>query len=76
MEYHFNNILDILSDWRTIIKEDIPLSEAIQMAHKEYVAQEQFLIKSIFDRYEASKVSKDSKSSRARSVHPSRARYQ
>ena len=44
MEYHFNNILDILSDWRTIIKEDIPLSEAIQMAHKEYVAQEQFLI--------------------------------
>ena len=49
MEYHFNNILDILSDWRTIIKEDIPLSEAIQMAHKEYVAQEQFLINSIID---------------------------
>ena len=40
MEYHFNTILDILSDWRTIIKEDIPLSEAIQMAHKEYVAQD------------------------------------
>ena len=34
MEIHFNNILDILSDWRAVIKEDIPLSDAIQMAHK------------------------------------------
>ena len=33
MEIHFNNILDILSDWRGIIKDDIPLSEAITMAH-------------------------------------------
>lgn len=34
MELHFNNILDILSDWRAVITEDIPLSDAIQMAHK------------------------------------------
>ena len=34
MELHFNNLLDILSDWRAVIKDDIPLSEAIQMAHK------------------------------------------
>ena len=39
MEHHFNTILDILSDWRLDKKEDIPLIDAINLAHKEYVSQ-------------------------------------
>ena len=39
MEMHFNSILDILSDWRGLIDSDIDLSSAVEMAHKEYVAQ-------------------------------------
>ena len=39
MELHFNSILDILSDWRSLIDKDIDMATAVDMAHKEFVAQ-------------------------------------
>jgi len=39
MELHFNSILDILSDWRSLIDKDIDMAQAVDMAHKEFVAQ-------------------------------------